>query len=41
MTQVDVSKFFDNLERTHIVYFHDGGKESKNTEFEFYKKRAR
>ena len=35
---VDLGKFFDNLERTHIVYFHDGGAGSKNTEFNFIKK---
>ena len=37
-SNVDTAEFFDNLERTHVVYFHDGGKESKNTEFEFIKK---
>nr|AIE97663.1 hypothetical protein [uncultured marine thaumarchaeote KM3_01_G08]AIF13267.1 hypothetical protein [uncultured marine thaumarchaeote KM3_61_F01] len=35
---VDLGQFFDNLERTHIVYFHDGGEGSKNTEFNFIKK---
>ena len=38
MSQVDVGKFFDNLTHTHIVYFHDGGEESKHTEFNFIKK---
>ena len=37
-SNVDTAEFFDNLERTHVVYFHDGGKESKNTEFNFIKK---
>jgi len=37
-SNVDTAEFFDNLERTHVVYFHDGGKESKNAEFNFIKK---
>ena len=38
MTRLDATAYLDNLGCAHVVYFHDGGKQSKNTEFDFIKK---
>ena len=38
MTKLDATAYLDNLGRAHVVYFHDGGKNSKDTEYEFIKK---
>ncbi|MDA0756406.1 MAG: MEDS domain-containing protein [Crenarchaeota archaeon] len=35
---VDVNKFLEELENTHIVLFHDGNNETKKTEYNFIKK---
>ena len=34
----DVDQYLEKLERTHIVLFHEGGKETKNTEYGFINK---
>ena len=38
MTKLDATAYLDNLGCAHVVYFHDGGDQSKNTEFDFIKK---
>ena len=38
MTKLDATAYLDNLGCAHVVYFHDGGNQSKNTEFDFIKK---
>ena len=38
MTRLDATAYLDNLGCAHVVYFHDGGDQSKNTEFDFIKK---
>jgi hypothetical protein len=37
-SQVNPDQFLEDLEHTHIVLFHDGNKETKETEFNFIKK---
>ena len=34
----DVDQYLEKLERTHVVLFHEGGKETKNTEYGFINK---
>ena len=34
----NVNQFLEELEHTHIVLFHDGNKETKDTEYNFIKK---
>jgi len=38
MTKLDATAYLDNLGCAHVVYFHDGGDQSKNTVFDFIKK---
>ena len=38
MVKSDATAYLDNLGCAHVVYFHDGGKQSKNIEFDFIKK---
>jgi len=38
MVRSDATAYLDNLGCAHVVYFHDGGNQSKNTEFDFIKK---
>ena len=35
---VQIDQYLEKLERTHIVLFHEGGKETKQTEYGFIKK---
>ena len=35
---VEVDQYLEKLDSTHIVLFHEGGKETKETEFGFIKK---
>ena len=34
----EVGQYLEKLEKTHIVLFHEGGKETKETEFGFINK---
>ena len=38
MAKLDATAYLDNLGCAHVVYFHDGSNQSKNTEFDFIKK---
>ena len=35
---IEVDQYLEKLDSTHIVLFHEGGKETKDTEFNFIKK---
>ena len=37
MTESNANDFLENLEHTHVVLFHEGGKETKNAEYNFIK----
>ena len=38
MTKLDATAYLDNLGCSHVVYFHDDSKKTKETEFDFIKK---
>ena len=38
MTKLDATAYLENLGCTHVVYFHDDSKKTKETEFNFIKK---
>ena len=37
MTDAKADNFLEDLEHTHVVLFHEGGKETKNAEYNFIK----
>ena len=41
MTKLDATAYLDNLGCAHVVYFHDDSPKTKETEFDFIKKRGR
>ena len=37
MSEPKANNFLESLEHTHVVLFHEGGKETKNAEYNFIK----